>query len=138
MECRGATGCGANADHLRRFYWNEENRLAAVIDGGGAAVTRFVYDAAGERVAKLGRGGESLTIGQFFSLKGRKSAAKHVFAGTTRIATKIVPPPGWQPATAEVVAAAPGEPPSGSNLPGCQPSTYQPDRSPHSHGHGMG
>jgi RHS repeat-associated protein len=80
------------------------------------------------RRGTLGRGGESLTIGQFFSLKGRKSAAKHVFAGTTRVATKIVPPPGWQPASADVVTAAPGEPPSGSNLPGCQPSDFQPQK----------
>jgi hypothetical protein len=60
-ECRGTASCGGNADHLRRFYWTEENRLAAVVDGNGASVTRFIYDAAGDRVAKLGRGtGRSL------------------------------------------------------------------------------
>ncbi len=127
-ECGGDSSCGANADHLRRFYWTEDDRLAAVIDGNGENVTRFVYDAAGARVAKLGRGGESLAIGQFFSLKGRKAASKHVFAGTTRIATKVSPPPGWQPASATVVAAAPGEPPSGSSASGCIPSDYRPSK----------
>ncbi len=129
-ECRRAPGCGANADGLRRFYWTEENRLAAVIDGNGSNVTRFVYDASGDRVAKLGRGGESLSIGQFFALKGRKAASKHVFAGATRIATKVSPPPGWQPADPSVVSAPPGEPPSGAVLPGCIPSDYQPNKCP--------
>jgi RHS repeat-associated protein len=129
-ECVGDAGCGTNASHLRRYYWTEENRLAAVIDGGGANATRFVYDAAGERVAKLGRGGESLTVGQFFALKGRKAAAKHVFAGSTRIATKLSAPSGWQPPTPTAVVAAAGEPATGADIPGCIPSDYRPAKCP--------
>jgi len=108
----------SSADQLRRYYWSDEDRLDAVVDGGGQNTARLVYDAAGDRVAKLGRGGESLTIGQFFSLRGRKAATKHVFVGATRLASKLLPPPGWD---APVPATDPATPP----LPGCDPY-YQP------------
>jgi RHS repeat-associated protein len=130
-ECRdhGDQSCTANADQLRRYYWTDEDRLDAVVDGGGQHVTRFVYDAAGQRVAKLGRGGESLTIGQFFALKGRKAASKHVFVGETRIASKLIPAPGWAaPAPAEAAGFTPTSPESVEN--GCDPSSYQPQKCP--------
>jgi RHS repeat-associated protein len=130
LECRApnalaSAGCGSSAAGLRRFYWTDENRLSAVIDGGGQNATRFIYDAAGERVVKMGRGGESLTIGQFFSLKGRRAATKHVFAGATRLASKLLPPPGWQSGSTDVVATT-----STSTLPGCDPSSYSPQKCP--------
>ncbi|WP_242354796.1 MULTISPECIES: hypothetical protein [unclassified Anaeromyxobacter] len=80
---------------MRRYEWTEENRLDTLIDSGGRNATKFFYDADGQRVAKLGRGGESITIGQVWALKGRRAATKHVFAGTARIAAKLLPPPGW-------------------------------------------
>ncbi|WP_277957866.1 SpvB/TcaC N-terminal domain-containing protein [Anaeromyxobacter oryzisoli] len=132
-ECRdhGDPTCTSTSDHLRRYYWSDDDRLDAVIDGGGLHVTRFVYDAAGERVAKLGRGGESLTIGQWFSLKGRKAGTKHIFVGETRLASKLLPPPGWSEpespttSTAAVVTAA-----VATNVSGCDPSDYQPQKCP--------
>lgn len=65
-----------------------------------------------------------------FSLKGRKAAAKHVFAGATRIATKLAPPSGWLPPAPTVIVAAEGEPATGSDVPGCVPSDYQPSKCP--------
>ncbi len=137
-ECRdhGDTTCESNADHLRRYFWGEENELLAVIDGGGWNVARFIYDAQGQRVVKLGRGGESITIGQFFALKGRKAATKHVFVGETRIASKLLPAPGWEPDWSE------GTSPSGpivqnaalvgsaTSENGCDPSSYSPQKCP--------
>ncbi len=127
-ECRDPADptCRAKPAHLRRYEWTEENRLDAVIDGGGKNVTKFLYDADGQRIAKLGRGGESITIGQFWALKGRRAATKHVFAGTTRIASKLLPPPGWDDVprgtgTAEVVTVSSVES-------GCVPSNYQPQK----------
>jgi RHS repeat-associated protein len=132
-ECRdhGDPTCATGADHLRTFSWTEENRLDHVIDGGGRNVTRFVYDAAGERVVKLGRGGESITIGQFWSLKGRRAATKHVFAGPTRLASKLLPPPGWDDvprsgSTVTVSTVGDGAP----NETGCDPSNYVPQKCP--------
>jgi RHS repeat-associated protein len=137
-ECRdhGDPTCTTNGDHLRRYSWGEDDELLAVIDGGGWNITRFLYDANGHRVVKLGRGGESITVGQFFALKGRKAATKHVFVGETRLASKLLPPPGWEPDWSE------GTSPSGpivqtaalvatsTNTNGCDPSNYQPQKCP--------
>lgn len=131
-ECRtqhGDASCQDTADHLRRFFWTEENRLDAVIDGGGGNITSFVYDAAGDRVVKLGRGGESVTIGQFWSLKGRRAATKHVFAGAVRLASKLLPPPGWD-ATAIAITVGTSTTTSATNVNGCDPSDYQPQKCP--------
>ena len=133
-ECRdhGDAKCQANSDKLRRYFWGEENELNAVIDGGGWNITRFIYDAGGQRVVKLGRGGESITVGQFFALKGRKAATKHVFIGETRIASKLLPSPGWEPSWSEgTTVSGPivdGTTVEGVN--GCNPSTYQPSKCP--------
>jgi RHS repeat-associated protein len=129
-ECRdhGDPSCTTTGDHLRRYFWTDEDRLDAVIDGGGLNVTRFVYDATGDRVAKLGRGGVGITVGQFFALKGHQAATKHVFVGEARLATKLVPPPGWQPpldAAPPVVVTT-----GGTNDNGCDPSGDQPQKCP--------
>jgi hypothetical protein len=90
-ECRDPADatCTERPAHLRRLYWTEENRLDAVIDGGGRHVTKFLYDAAGERIAKLGRGGESITVGQFWSVKGRRAGARFTYAGNVEGDTGI-------------------------------------------------
>ncbi len=127
-ECRdhGDPTCTVDHDHLRQLFWNEENRLTAVIEGGGRHVTRFLYDAAGERIVKQGRGGDSITIGQFFNLKGKVAATKHVFVGETRLASKLLPPPGWGQGVVPVSTAPPSTTP-----PGCDPSDYQPQKCPY-------
>ncbi len=147
-ECRDAAGdpsCGPLTDHLRTYAWSAENRLDHVIDGGGGNITRFLYDAAGDRVVKLGRGGEQITVGQFWSLKGRRAATKHVFAGNTRLASKLLPPPGLETTSPAVVVAALTVATTsatdatmdasmvGSGWPngtGCVPSNYEPQKCP--------
>ena len=136
-ECRdhGSATCDVSADKLRTYSWTEENRLDRVVDGGGRNVTRFIYDGGGDRVVKLGRGGESITIGQFWSLKGRRAATKHIFAGSLRLASKVLPPPGWTPTTATLQVPATGAAtnPVGDGLPnltGCDPASYNPQKCP--------
>jgi len=92
--CAGTVDTGtvpASHDHLRRYDWAEDNLLRQVVDGGGNNATRFLYDAGGQRVVKFGRGGPSLTIGQFFSVQGSHHASKHIFAGSIRLASKLIP-----------------------------------------------
>jgi RHS repeat-associated protein len=144
-DCRDAAGdptCGPLSDHVRSYAWTAENRIEHVIDGGGRNITRFLYDAAGDRVVKLGRGGEAITVGQFWSLKGRRAATKHVFAGATRLASKLLPPPGWDETSAPSVVvsavtttalsgtSATTATSGGSNDNGCDPSNYQPTKCP--------
>jgi RHS repeat-associated protein len=138
-ECRSVNGsvCAnmengpATHNHYRRYVWTEENTLRAVIHGGGD-VTRFFYGVDGERVAKLGRGGTSLTIGQFFSIKGRQHGTKHIFAGSTRLASKLLPVPdadiGFEPPPSGGGSLPPDNGPPNDN--GCDPSNYQPNKCP--------
>jgi RHS repeat-associated protein len=126
-ECRDPADstCTQRPSHLRRYLWTEENRLDAVIDGGGLNITKFFYDADGQRIAKLGRGGESITIGQFWAIKGHRAATKHIFAGNARIASKLLPPPGWDDTPPPSI-----EPVSVTTVleNGCAPSNYQPQK----------
>ncbi|WP_309893694.1 SpvB/TcaC N-terminal domain-containing protein [Archangium sp.] len=134
----GAPGAPETHNHHRRYVWTEGNTLRAVVDGGGNNATRFYYDADGERVVKLGRGGTSLSLGQFFSMKGKRHGTKHIFAGPTRLASKLLPVPdgdigmevagegtGGTVLASATVTAAPGD-----NTNGCDPSNYQPQKCP--------
>src|SRR5207245_11523890 len=81
----------------RRYDWDEENWLTDVVDDGN--VTSFLYDGSGERVGKRGKFGETAYLGQFYSVQDGTQATKHIFAGSTRIASKLDkapkdPPPG--------------------------------------------
>lgn len=115
----GATGAISTAK-LRRYAWNEENWLKAVVDGGGQNVTRFLYDSAGDRVVKVGQSGTSITVGQFFAVKNGIYATKHIFAGETRLVSKLEP-------LRRTNETGEDEPPGEvQDLPGCVPSAYTP------------
>lgn len=97
-ECSGPSAeatCSATHAQLRQYFWDEDNRVTDIVDGGGQNTTKFLYDAAGDRVVKQGGGGNSITIGQWFNLKGPIAATKHIYAGETRIAAKLLPPAAW-------------------------------------------
>ncbi len=84
----------------RQLLWTEENRLREVSDNG--RTTTFRYNAAGERVVKRGRFGETVWINQFWTIRNAEVASKHVFAGESRVATQLVRQggnPGRQPIT---------------------------------------
>ncbi|WP_105970589.1 SpvB/TcaC N-terminal domain-containing protein [Streptomyces geranii] len=90
----------------RQQVWDEANRLACVHDfwkyetvdqdpsscdkPGKSPNVRFLYDADGERVVKDGAQ-TTLYPNQNYSARGLQEF-KHVFIGTTRIATKTVKP----------------------------------------------
>ncbi len=146
VECRtvNGSGCADTGDstpspqthnHYRRYVWTEDNTLRAVVDGGGANATRFFYDADGERVVKLGRGGTSLSIDQFFSVKGKRHGTKHIFAGPTRLASKLLPVPDGDIGFAERPGDTSGTVLTSGTLAtdndnGCEPSNYQPQKCP--------
>ena len=71
----------------RTITWNEENRVKSIADSG--STTDFLYDDAGERAVKRGQHGESVYINRFYAVKNGDLGSKHVFAGETRVVTKL-------------------------------------------------
>jgi RHS repeat-associated protein len=71
----------------RRMVWDEDDRLQSVTDNNGQPTT-FKYDGDTNRVVKKGAGGQTLYINPWYvAALGRNS--KQVFAGGTRIVTKL-------------------------------------------------
>lgn len=73
---------------LRQLVWDEENRLSRSYDQGKETIYR--YDDAGSRIVKRGKYGEISYVDPTFSIREAVVASKHIFAGNTRIATKLV------------------------------------------------
>ena len=75
----------------RNILWNEENRVKEIDDNGRA--TYFLYDDAGERVLKRGQHGETFYLNRFYSIKNGEIGTKSIYAGNTRVVTKLVKTP---------------------------------------------
>jgi RHS repeat-associated protein len=71
----------------RTITWDEDNRIQEISDNG--STTDFKYDDQGQRVFKIGKQGETVYVNQFFVVRNRSIVSKHVFAGTSRLATKL-------------------------------------------------
>ncbi|WP_437812092.1 SpvB/TcaC N-terminal domain-containing protein [Sorangium sp. So ce1078] len=75
----------------RTLSWDEDNRLVSVRENG-QELSRALYDGAGERRVHLHRvAGEEETayVDQHLVVRNGVTATKHLFAGETRIASKI-------------------------------------------------
>ncbi|WP_437742174.1 RHS repeat-associated core domain-containing protein [Sorangium sp. So ce1504] len=75
----------------RTLSWDEDNRLVSVSENG-QEMSRALYDGAGERrVHRHGVAGEEETayVDQHLVVRNGVIATKHLFAGETRIASKI-------------------------------------------------
>ncbi len=72
----------------RTIEWDEENRIQSVADNGHTMT--YKYDDAGERVIKRGPQGETAYVSQFYTVRNREVGTKHVFAGGTRLVSKMV------------------------------------------------
>ncbi|ACY15442.1 SpvB/TcaC N-terminal domain-containing protein [Haliangium ochraceum] len=73
----------------RTIVWDEENRVRSISDNG--RTTDFVYDHGGERVVKSGAQGETVYVNDKWTVRNRSVGTKHVYVGTTRIASKLSP-----------------------------------------------
>ncbi len=73
----------------RQILWDDENRIQKI--GDPSNTLEFAYDDAGERVVKRGQHGMTVYINQYFTVRNLALASKHIFAGATRIATKVEP-----------------------------------------------
>ena len=72
----------------RTTVWDENNRIQSIFDNGHEK--SYKYDDGGERVVKRGPQGETAYVNQFFSVRNRQIGTKHIYAGTTRIASKLM------------------------------------------------
>jgi RHS repeat-associated protein len=72
----------------RTITWDDENRIQAVFDNGHEK--DYKYDDKGDRVIKRGPQGETVYVNQFYTQRPGATGTKHIYAGTTRIASKLV------------------------------------------------
>ena len=81
----------------RQIEWDDENRIQKI--GDPQNTLTFAYDDSGTRVLKRDQLGQTEYVNQFFSVRNEALASKHIFAGTSRIATKVEPgqPVGTDP-----------------------------------------
>ncbi|HEX5749058.1 MAG TPA: SpvB/TcaC N-terminal domain-containing protein [Archangium sp.] len=73
----------------RTIMWDEEDRVRSLSDNG--RTTRFVYDHGGNRIIKTGAQGETVYVNDKWTVRNRSVGTKHVYVGTTRIASKLSP-----------------------------------------------
>jgi len=96
----------------RTITWNEENRVKQIDDNGKS--TYFLYDDSGERVVKRGQHGETIYVNRFYAVRNGELGTKSVFAGETRVVSKLVKTPNTVTAntttrTGDTTGTVPGE-----------------------------
>ncbi|MGF2734656.1 SpvB/TcaC N-terminal domain-containing protein [Marinobacter sp. DUT-1] len=72
----------------RSITWDDENRIREIRDNGHRLT--YTYDASGQRLTKRGPQGETGYINQWFTLRNGEVGTKHIYAGTTRVVSKLV------------------------------------------------
>jgi RHS repeat-associated protein len=72
----------------RTILWDEENRIQSLFDNGHEKT--YKYDDQGNRLIKRGPQGETVYVNQFYTQRPGATGTKHIYAGTTRIASKLV------------------------------------------------
>jgi RHS repeat-associated protein len=72
----------------RTITWDDENRIQAVFDNGHEK--DYKYDDQGQRVIKRGPQGETVYVNQFYTQRPGATGTKQIYAGTSRIAAKLV------------------------------------------------
>src|SRR6185312_8940511 len=68
--------------------WDEEDRLRSVTDQGHV-VGQYLYNAAGVRTHSFVNGDETIYPNQYLSIKNGSFFTEHIYAGDTRIASKV-------------------------------------------------
>jgi RHS repeat-associated protein len=72
----------------RNIVWDEENRVQSISDNGREQA--FKYDHDGQRVIKRGKQGETVYANQFYTVRNKSTASKHIFVGEMRLLSKLV------------------------------------------------
>lgn len=72
----------------RTITWDEENRIQSIFDNGHEKT--YKYNDQGERIIKRGPQGETVYVNQYFTIRNKEIGTKHVYAGTTRVISKLM------------------------------------------------
>jgi RHS repeat-associated protein len=75
---------------MRRFAWDEENRLKSSVDNRIAV--NYKYDSSGERTVKYSSSGESLYFSEYYAMNKDYTdyrTSKNIYLGETRLATRL-------------------------------------------------
>ena len=80
----------------RSIVWDEDNHIQSIADSSTGSLQAgqtqtYQYDHQGSRVIKRGPQGETAYVNPWFTVRNRSIGSKHVYAGTSRIATQLVP-----------------------------------------------
>jgi len=71
----------------RAIVWDEENRIQEVQDP--QHTESYSYDDQGQRMIRRSKYGETAYINQFFTVRNGAITSTHIYAGTTRLASKV-------------------------------------------------
>src|SRR5262249_41502743 len=72
----------------RTIVWDDENRVRSIFDNGHEKT--YKYDDDGQRAVKRGPQGETVYANQYFTMRNGAIGTKHVYAGSVRVASKLV------------------------------------------------
>jgi RHS repeat-associated protein len=72
----------------RNIVWDEENRVQSIFDNGHEK--KYKYNDAGDRVIKRGPQGETVYVNEYFTIRNGAIGTKHIYAGGTRMVTKLM------------------------------------------------
>ena len=82
MRLNSSTGA------LLNLVYNDENRLTETSDN--TSLTTYRYDESGQRIAKTSQtNGETIYVNSNYSVKNNSIESTHIFAGNSRVATKM-------------------------------------------------
>ncbi len=86
-----AYDCNGNllSDGERTFTWDADNRPTAIARAG-VGTTTFTYSGDGARVKKVGPTRTVRYVGSFEDQLSDNARVKHIFAGSIRVATRVV------------------------------------------------
>jgi RHS repeat-associated protein len=83
----------------QNIVWDDEYRIRSIFENGQEMT--YKYNDQGERVIKRGPQGETVYVNQYYTIRNRTVGTKHIWAGDTRLASKLVKQPRSATATTD-------------------------------------
>src|SRR5262249_7443363 len=72
----------------RTINWGDDGHIQSISDNGHEL--SYKYNDVGERVVKRGPQGQTVYVNPYFTIRNGELGTKQIFAGSTRVASKLV------------------------------------------------